>query len=283
MLDRDDALRAAAAELGATDVRPFAVGGQKVVARARHGSLPVVLKVVLLSDSGADPNALERCEREVALLKSLDAQNIVKLVSDMVAVGDGPDAAAWLEEELDGDDLAVLLGAPWPWPDVEEMLLGLGAGLAAMHSNDYVHRDLSAKNVRRTSTGLWKVMDPGFAKHLKRSSITGLYQPGTPGYMSPEHAAVGGRITPASDIFCLGVLAYQALTAVLPVLVGPDLLEYAGRLRTGQAPPVGIARPDLTSERAALVDTCLARQPARRFLDADELLARLSPSAGGPT
>jgi serine/threonine-protein kinase len=281
VLDQDQAVAEAERALGLAGVTPFARGGQKVVARATRRGEPVVLKVVLLNTTAADPNALERCEREVALLKELDAPNIVKLESDMVALGSGPDAAAWLEEELDGTDLAALLGPPWPWADLTDMLVGIGTGLSVMHNNGYVHRDLSPNNIRKTASGAWKVMDPGFAKHLKRTSITGLYQPGTPGYMSPEHAVAGGRVSPASDVFCLGILGYRALTGSLPIPVGGDLNDYGRRLRGAQSPSVRVARPDLTADQAAIIDTCLARQPARRFLDAEELVSEVGTTAPG--
>jgi serine/threonine-protein kinase len=158
----------------------------------------------------------------------------------------------------------------------------VGRGLAVMHGHNYIHRDLSPGNVRRTSRGTWVVMDPGFAKHLKRTSITGLFQPGTPGHMSPEHAAIGGRVTRASDVYCLGILAFQALTGNLPIPVGTDLTDYRRRLLAAQPETLGTLRPDLTSEQAHLVDTCLQRQPARRYLDGGELIDALQAIPGGP-
>jgi serine/threonine-protein kinase len=279
-LSLTEALADAATALGLTSVVPVAQGGQKVVARATHGGQPVILKVVMLAGA-ADPNAFERCEREVDLLQQLNAPNVVRVLSDMVSLGTGPDAAAWLEEELDGQDLSTLLGSVWSWQVTEALLADVGAGLDAMHGNHFVHRDLSPANIRRLSTGRWKIMDPGFAKHLKRSSITGLWQPGTEGYKSPEHAGPGGRITPASDMFCLGILAYRALTGQLPIVVGADPADYGRRLRSTQAPSVRLLRPDLTDDQDNVIDTCLQVQPARRYLNAAELLARLAEISQG--
>lgn len=113
-------------------------------------------------------------------------------------------------------------------------------------------------------------MDPGFARHLARSAITGVFQPGTPGYLTPEHIP-GGQPTPASDVFGIGILAYQALTGELPFQPGDDA-AYFERLKEGQIASVALVREGLPSDLIETVDRCLQRQPARRYLDAAELL-----------
>jgi eukaryotic-like serine/threonine-protein kinase len=281
-MDEPTAISNATSLLGLTSVVPFARGGQKLVCRATLGSSDVVLKIVLLNP-GTDPNVLERCEREVSLLSTISSPNLVSLESGLVSLGSPVEAVAWLEELLDGQDLAMLLGAQFGEADVLKMLVEVGTGLAAMHRSGYVHRDLSPANIRRTAAGLWKVMDPGFAKHLNRSSITGVWQPGTLGYISPEHAGLGGRVTPASDVFCLGVLAYQMLAAELPIQVGGDRDDYRRRLLNAQAESIGTKRPDLAADLVELVDQCLNRQPARRFLDATEVVLEASRILTGGT
>lgn len=274
-MDHDDVLRQAAAQYGLTSIVGIAQGGQKLVARAVMGTADVVVKVVLLTAT-PDPHALERCEREVALLKSLNHPNIVRVLSDLQVIGSPAEAAYWLEEFLDGDDLATLVGPHWPWDDAEKLMQDVASGLAAMHRVNCVHRDLSARNVRRTNAGVWKILDPGLAKHLDRSSITGLFTPGTPGFMSPEQATAGVRVTPASDVHTLGVLVYLALTGSLPIQVGGNLGDYRTRLLYTDPPSLGLARRDLDSKQVALVDGCIARQPGRRWIDAEEVLAKLA-------
>ena len=280
-MDESAALALAEPALGVTGATEIARGGQKIVYRALLQGVPVILKIAHISNL-LDPNALERCQREVALLKDLHSPNVVKVLSDLAFIGTGPDAAAWLEEELDGQDLHALLGRPWTWSDVADLLAQVGSGLSAMHASGYVHRDLSPGNVRRTTQG-YKVMDPGLAKHLNRTSITGLWQPGTPGFLSPEHATLGGRITPASDVYCLGILAFLALTGEFPIDPSGDPNQYRQRLLAARPPAVRSRRPDLSEPQASIVDRCLDRQPARRFLDADEVLdaVRVLASGGG--
>jgi serine/threonine protein kinase len=90
----------------------------------------------------------------------------------------------------------------------------------------------------------------------------------------------GGSPTPASDIFGIGILGFFALTGQLPVPYEGDEAQYWERLRGGEAPRVQTVRSDLPDDLAAIIDRCLQRQPARRYLDAMELLADL-PGDGG--
>jgi eukaryotic-like serine/threonine-protein kinase len=278
-MDHDDLLGQAAARYGLTSIVRIAQGGQKVVAKAIQGTDHVVVKVVLLKGA-PDPHALERCEREVALLKSLSHPNIVRVLSDLEVIGSPAEATYWMEEFLDGDDLGALLATRWSWDETEKMMYGVASGLAAMHGANCVHRDLSAGNVRRTDSGEWKILDPGFAKHLDRTSITGLFTPGTPGFMSPEQATAGVRVTPASDVHTLGILAYLALTGELPIPVGRDLADYRTRLLYTDPPSLGALRGDLDAKQVSLVDGCIARQPGRRWIDAEEVLSQLDNLKG---
>lgn len=281
-MDTDAAIVEATGHFGLSDVQPLASGGQKTVCTAVLGTSEVVLKVVMLSAS-TDPNALERCRREVDVLQGTASPNLVRILSPLAMLGSGPDAAAWLEEYLDGEDMSSLTGSQWTWDETATFLLDVGQGLAAMHAQDYIHRDLSHRNLRRLSTGTWKVMDPGLAKHLNRTSITGLYQPGTPGFLSPEHVLVGGRVTTASDVFCLANLAHLGLTGNLAVPFTGDLNDYVRQLSRLSPINIAVSRPDLPPQAAAVINRCLHRQPARRFLNAAEVVAAVQAQQGGIT
>ena len=264
----------AAKGLGVADLRPFAPSGQKYVARARRGNDDVVLKVVELTGPHRDVT-LERARREVDLLSRIDHDNVVRVLTGLEELGGRPvSGVAWLEQYLDGEDLRDRLASRWAWEDTHGMALDVARGLAAMHQQRAVHRDLSPGNVRCTTSGGFVIMDPGLARHIEESTLTGLFQPGTPGYMTPEHAGMS-RPTPASDVFAVGILMFYALTGRLPIPVGGDFDHYRIELRDGQAPSVGTVRDDLEPEQIEVVDTCLQRQSARRFLNGAELAERL--------
>jgi serine/threonine-protein kinase len=146
--------------------------------------------------------------------------------------------------------------------------------LACLHAQHVVHRDLSAGNVRRLSSGQFVLMDPGFARYLSLSGVTGIGQPGTPGFLTPEHVQHGIEPTYASDVFALGVLLWLALTAALPIPCG-DPAQYADRLAAGQIPSVATVRTDLSAAQVEIVDRCLQRQLARRYFTGGEVQAAI--------
>lgn len=196
-------LREACEKLGVRSVRPLRDGGQKLVREVLRGFTErLVLKLVILGSSS--PDALQRANREVDLLGSHASPFVVRAASDLIEIGQ-TEAVAWLEEYLDGEDLSQLLGSPWGWRETAHMMTDVAQGLAALHSESIVHRDLSANNVRRVSKGTYKILDPGFARHILRSGLTIGGQPGTPGFLTPEHLNVhSGRLCPAQTSLVSG-------------------------------------------------------------------------------
>lgn len=254
-------------------------GGQKVVLKGVLGGAPAVAKVVFLAPGPNGAVALERAHREVELLSAVDSPHVVKVLTDAVEIGDPPEVVCWAEEYLDGEDLVTHLTSPWSDDDVWCLLADLAEGLQACHELEVVHRDLSPGNVRRTAVGRFVLMDPGLARHLAKTALTGQFQPGTPGFRSPEHVP-GGEPIPASDVYAVGILAFYALTGEFPIdPAGPDH-AYNERLLRSQAPSVRSLRVDVAEALADVVDTCLQRQPARRYLDGEELRAAVLGKRG---
>ncbi|MBI3747445.1 MAG: protein kinase [Chloroflexi bacterium] len=229
----------------------------------------VVLKLVEIAGPHATVT-LARAKREVDLLGRVRHPNVVGLRSPLVEIGSPPRLVAWLEERLDGQDLGVGFGRRWSWAETRSLVGDVLEGLDALHSEKVVHRDLSPGNIRHTSGGRFVIMDPGIARWIEESSLTGAFDPGTPGYMSPEHVVDGVHPTAASDLFCLGILAYQALSMAQPIPFTGDRVDYADRLRGTQAESVASVTTGLSSDQCAFVDRLLKRQVARRFITVDE-------------
>lgn len=249
--------------LAVRDVRELRAGGQKTVHLVERGGIQLVMKVISL-ESGA-PDALRRAEREVELLEQVNDDHVVKVRSGLAELGTPVHGVAWLEEYLDGDDLGDLLGPAWTWEDTRKMAQDVAQGLSALHAVRVVHRDLSANNIRRKSDGTYVVMDPGFARHTLRSGLTVGGQPGTYGFLSPEHlGSFSGTPTPASDIFCLGILMFYALAGQLPIPLGTDLSEYLSRLSRAEIVDIETIRQDLLAEVVSLIRRMLHPHPGRR-------------------
>lgn len=266
-----DLLTQACASLAVTPVRPLHEGGQKHVYVVRDAAGDEsVLKLIDLG-AAADPAALRRAHREVELLRSISHPNMVAVKSPLLELGMPPVGAAWLEELLDGTDLR-FVPSRWSPESLLELGIAVAAGLGALHEKRVVHRDLSPGNVQRLSNGTFKVIDPGFAKHTLLSGITVGGQPGTPGFMSPEHLqAYSGSPTPASDVFGCGSLVYFAATGAPPVPYKGNDVEYSQRLRVAQHTPLGDVRQDLPPRLVEVIERALHPQPARRYRNGSAL------------
>lgn len=269
----DALIQDAVAALALLDRGPIgATGGQKSVRLVETAAGDQqVLKVIAVDFTTNE--ALTRAEREVDLLGQIANPNVVKVISSLVELGNPTRGAAWAEEYLDGQDLGAILGAtPWSWADAKDLGRQVANGLADAHARAVIHRDLSANNIRRLNNGTYKVLDFGFARYTLLPGITVAGQPGTYGYLSPEHLnSYSGGPMQASDVFQVGNLMYRALTGALPIPYTGDELDYFDRLRRVQIAPLAIVRSDLTPGQVAVVTRALHPQPARRFLSAAAL------------
>ena len=271
----DQLVNEAMKALSLEPVRALRDGGQKTVRLVRRAGEELVLKVVAVGSSS--PDALERARREVDLLAQIDHPNVVSAKSSLCELGDPPQGVAWLEEFLDGSDLSDIQGSdPWTWEQAAALGLDAGRGLSALHDLKVVHRDLSTNNLRRISAGQYVLMDPGFARHTLRSGLTVGGQPGTLGFLTPEHLqSYSGSPTAASDVFGVGILLFLVLTTEFPIPHTGDDGDYLRRVAMGESQDLELLRPDLAPERIAVIRRMLHSQPARRYLNGHALIEAL--------
>ncbi len=163
-------------------------------------------------------------------------------------------------------------------PEVQTLFALLADALDYAHSLGVVHRDIKPSNILFDARSHPFLADFGIAKAIEASSnLTGTGIVGTPDYMSPEQAR-GEQIDGRSDIYSLGVMAYQALAgeslfkATTPIGV---MLKHV----TEPPPPIRQVRPELPPGLEAVLTKVLAKQPAERYQTGKEFMQALSLAA----
>ncbi|HUP32945.1 MAG TPA: serine/threonine-protein kinase [Gaiellaceae bacterium] len=264
--------------------RELGRGGMAIVHLARQADLerPVALKE-LAGLWATDPTATKRFLREARLAGSLNHPNIVT-VHEYFEHGGVPYIAM---EFLPRGPLRPLVGTLTD-QQVVGILDCILAGLAHADEHGIVHRDLKPENVMRTKDGAVKIADFGIATaydELANANLTPLGEfVGASGYVSPEQV-LGKTATTASDLYSVGVIAFELFTGAVPFAEtggGSALLVRKVNQRT---PQVSSVRPDLDKRLAEWVDRLLERDPARRpdsAAAAGESLEDVAESALGP-
>ena len=228
---------------------------------------PVAVKV-LQEGYASHPQTLARFRAEARHAGSLAHPGVAQVYD----YGEtGPAGRPYLVLELvDGPSLAgVLAGGPLDPAATMDVVAQVAAGLAAAHAAGLVHRDIKPANLLMGRDGLVKITDFGIAHAAGSAPITQVGTlVGTPAYLAPERGA-GERATPASDLYSLGIVAYECLTGSTPFHGTP--LEVASATRYGSLPPLPAAVP---APVTALVTDLTAKDPAARPGSAMEVAAR---------
>jgi serine/threonine-protein kinase len=233
---------------------------------------------VLTSGAEEFPTLVERFNRELLVAASLESQHIVKVLD----VSTTPATVPYLAmERLDGVDLATILRTRvrLPLGEVVGLLDQVARGLEVAHRAGVVHRDLKPHNLFLHETRCWKILDFGVAKVFgQEGTLTQDLLVGTPQYMAPEQA-LGERVTPLSDIYALGAIAYRCLTGRAPH-DARDLAALVYQVAHGSP-----ARPTTLAPVPRVVEDILAvamaKDPTQRFTSARVFAESLSAAANG--
>lgn len=271
-------------------LRPLAEGGMGEIYVAEHRLLgrQVALKV-LRREFGQQPALVQRFLREARTASSIHNPHIVEIL-DVGVDGDDGRGVFYVMELLDGEDLACLLNrlGPLPWPRVRHMLGQLCIALAAVHARGIIHRDLKPANILRLShpgdDDAIKLLDFGIAKSMVgEHTLTAVGEViGTPSYMAPEQI-LGEAVDHRTDLYAVGVLAYQLLTGQLP-FKREHPRELLAAILSASPPPMAQVAPtaDIPHEAQTIVERAMHREPALRFPDAQALAAALDLPISAP-
>jgi serine/threonine-protein kinase len=223
-----------------------------------------------------DPTLVTRFEREARNASRLAHPNIVPIYDYGSALG----TYYFVMEYVRGGHLGTYLQAQQPLAIELALRLGIeiADALGAAHARGLVHRDVKPANVLLTEDGHAKLTDFGIAKLLDVPALTQATAPlGAARYLAPEQAS-GAPVTPATDVYALGVLLYEML-AGRPPFTGRGLLHVAMQHLHATPPPLAELNPAVPPGLAALVARALAKDPAQRFADGAELMRALREQA----
>jgi tRNA A-37 threonylcarbamoyl transferase component Bud32 len=245
-------------------------GGMALVFVGRDSVLKREVAVKMLSPTLADdPTARKRFTREAEAIAAVSHPNIVNVYQVGELAGRG--IPYFVMQFVDGPTLGMgaLRGRMLTEIRVRRLLADVAAGLAAAHRRKVYHRDIKPNNiVLDGETGRAMVLDFGIsaAYSSRRQSLgrrltdEGMYL-GTPTYMSPEQGN-GEEVTGKSDVYSIGVLAFELLVGH-PPFEGSPVFVMASHMK--DVPPrIDELRSDVSDELATLIARCLEKTPARR-------------------
>ena len=234
---------------------------------------PVAIKI-LHPAIDTQPGNRRRFEAEARTAAALDCSHIVAVHDS----GEHNGMPFIVMERLSGESLHdKIMRGPLPQPLVRSVLDDVLAALSAAHDGGILHRDIKPANILFTTSGDAKVSDFGLAK-TAQSNLTATGQIfGTMAYLSPDRA-LGKPATAADDVYAVGVLGYEALTARRPFLQD-NIAALAQAILHEQPPPIAVLRPDVDPALAAVIERAMARDPAMRFPSARAMRAALGTHA----
>jgi serine/threonine protein kinase len=257
-------------------------GGMGAVYRARHAFLRRPTAIKLIRSGLASPEMLARFEREVQLTSQLTHPNTIAIYD----YGRTPDGVFYyameylpglpLDQVIEGD-------GPQPATRVVHVVRHICASLAEAHRIGLVHRDIKPGNVmiceRGGSYDIVKVLDFGLVKDLDERGQPGVtaldHVVGTPMYMAPEGVISAANVSPRSDVYAVGAVAYALVTGE-HVFKGDSAPEIVGHhLHTPPVPPSERLGRAVDPFLEGMIMTCLSKLPEERAADAAALLLQI--------
>jgi len=242
-------------------------GAMGEVYKARDPLLNRFVAIKTIAPSlAAESDFRRRFQREAQSAAQLNHPNIVTVFD----FGEEDGLVYMAMELLEGQDLRDLIRSrDVRIGDKLSIMEQLCDGLAFAHAKGIVHRDLKPGNIHVQPNGQVKILDFGLAR-LGESDITrtGTVM-GTPHYMSPEQIR-GQKVDARSDVFSLGAVFYELLAYHRPFEADS---AHDVRFQIAEQPPEPLRRwaPDTPAPLAEVVGKALAKEPAQRFADADEM------------
>jgi serine/threonine protein kinase/tetratricopeptide (TPR) repeat protein len=256
-------------------------GGMGAVYKAKDLELDRLVAVkVIRPELAVHPEILQRFKQELILARQVTHKNVIRIFD----LGEADGIKFITMQFVEGHDLTSIIKAKGRLSidEVVRIIEQVCLALEVAHGEGVVHRDLKPQNIMVDSQDRVYVMDFGIARSTE---IAGMTQTGivlgTPEYMSPEQV-MGEHVDQRSDIFTMGVIMYQLLTASMPYKA--DTAQAAMFKRTRERPQSVISvDPALPKVLSDITAKCLEMDPALRYQSARELLQDLHAWRDGAT
>jgi len=268
-------------------VRFIASGGMGDVYEADDLELHerLALKTIRAKVVG-DGRALARFKHEVQFAKRVSHPNVCRIHDLGTHHGPVADMVFLTMQLLAGETLAQRLrrDGRMSLPEALPLVVQMAEALGAAHDAGVIHRDFKPSNVMLTGAKAM-VTDFGLARSASTDEEVSLTESGnlvgTPAYMAPEQLT-HGDVTPATDIYALGLVMYEMLTGTRP-FHGVTPLESAMKRLTEAPPPPDRLVPGLDPRWATVILRCLEREPAKRYQRTGDVIRALTPGAESAT
>lgn len=265
-------------------------GGMSYVYLAREIATKETVAIKVLSPKlSNEQSSVERLRREAGLAMRLEHPNVCKILR----LGETEDGLIYLVMPfLEGELLSdrEIKGGPMPLEQGMQLLIQMCRGLHHAHELHIIHRDLKPENVMLVADPEVQggtravVMDFGLAKERRaepevaKLTATGIVL-GTPEFMSPEQIR-GKPLDGRSDVYALGILAFEMFTGQLPFQGRSAQEMMIARLR-GNALPLRQAKPDLPAKLEQIIAKALETEPEKRWESMSAFAEALSGIGGG--
>lgn len=235
---------------------------------------PIILKVL---DTHALPDevTIQRFKREAKILARLDHPNIIKVLDFGVH-----EQFFYISfEYFESQSLRSLLKArSLSVEEKREILLQILEGLRYAHANEVIHRDIKCENILVDDSLQAKIADFGLALTSAESRTTNpQFLVGTPAYMSPEQI-LGQSITAQSDLFSLGIVAYEMYVGTHP-FIGKDVNQSLNNIVSFDEDRLFNTLPQLPDDIRSIITGSLRKNPRDRFRTVGEMLEKLKVSS----
>lgn len=260
-----------------------APGGQKWVYQAHDREYGACCLKIIQS---GEPYHQARLNRELLVLhETQDCPYLpTLLLTPDDPVGEEESAFPWyLEELLIGQTVSEMIGQPWNEIDALQLIKEVCIGINALWELGVVHRDIKPQNIFAAERG-FVLLDPGMARHQTLETLTRIWcppGPGTPGYCSPDQFQFkSDKLDARSDIFLLGIVAFEALTGVHPFWRQDTRNNYPNNMDNGPAAAIEQFGSQLSQDIKALLALMLSPRRHERPRTPSRLLALVKELIG---